>query len=209
MEQSTKASAINCRKPILILWGISLCFMLIGFGYHFLHGKIGDMDYIGVRFPDFFSLLSMAIVLTPLVLFAIVLFGHAKQKTLICTVFGLLAAEPLLVDHFSHLAWEDYGTIFFILGFVLALVCALRGFAEKWLLIVAIVLGLCMPFLAVFEFVYKIGIWVHIGLERIDIYSFLWLAEDIGQIFFFGALLLFGLKNTPINANTTEPTDEM
>lgn len=178
--------------------------------YEIINGKL--VYKLTFRFPDFMDLISLLLSIVPLVLFVLYIFkchGKLKATVLVPIIFGVLAFEILFGILFKILLGAYDGRslalmlnlildLIWLLGLVVCIISALKGFDKK--IYVIIVISVCLLFEAL-PIVSVFSLWHHsymnLSLLR---YSYMKLSLSmllriIGYVSFYVALLLFVTNN--------------
>lgn len=213
MEQITlkKQRVLKCKKTIAMLSLISLiCTFLSCITYFVDYDKIYYNRYkLVIEFPNILNLLSITIALAPCILLVLYIFkfhGEFKAAGIIPLIFGLIAIQALynsvknifLGYSFNFFIFIDLILdIVIIVAFTIAVINAMNGFSNKALLIIPIAIGLIV------EIILNIDIFEEIKWyfqEELYIYIFTRLADVVGSITLYIALLLFGIYNRTYDA---------
>lgn len=216
---------LQAQTPIVVLTIISLVLTVIssldGFTYY-TSSNDGAWELHLSLFEDgiidtIFSLLTYALSVAPIILFALYIFKFHKQfraYSTIPTMLGLIAFTPLFY-FISDLAL-GYGRpsllellvdLLIVVSFTLAAVNALKGFPKKIFIVIAVACGLLNEVVSLVSFIRYAGEYISDGLY---LYLITWPFSIIGFSTLYVALLLFVLKNNiPVPVKKEQSTEKL
>ena len=204
-----KNKSFKCGSAIKVLSIIALiCTILNRISYFFYY----DDFRLTFRFPNIYSLISVLLTITPVILLVLYIFKfHSKLKAtvlvpIIFVFFGLESIFNLMYgiryDRFGYDLFDfrlsEIGHIFdwaILVCSILTVISALKGFNKKAFIIIS------MPICLLYEIIPLIILSESFQIMKYYINSSRYLyvftspMRIIGAISLYSALLLFGLKN--------------
>lgn len=211
-----KKRKLNCKAPIITFSIIALFFALCSSGAEVLP----SLRYID-KYIILDLLFSLIFNISPCVLMVLYIIIHNKPKVdvIISIIFGIIAITPLCSIVWNYLLYDYFiikpiNLLFYIIPitvtFTLATISLLKGFISKLFPIIATIVGLIVEILFIIidiDYVYylieEITEYSYITVSLV--YGFSWIANVLGAISLYIALLLFSLKNTTTSSISYSP----
>ena len=175
---------LNYKIPIDILSFVSLIYAVlaeIASLFNYVDDKL-TFGFISVAL-----LIRLVVTLAPYVLLVLYIskfYKKSKADILVPIIFGLIAINLIIYFSPSNLLRS--------IAFLFAMFCALTGFSNKRLFIIAMACGLLFEFISIIE-TFRFILWY---IEsRYYLYIIDLSIRTLGTVALYIALLLFGLKN--------------